>query len=529
MGKYTSKLNLYKVDPTKDGNDTFNIKTMLNDNWDKVDNKIKSMSDKLDNVEDDANNYTHPANHSAEIITVSDVGNNFSSGNVEDVLGEVGASLSAIAYQQATENNREIQLTVPSFSFIENKYILVEITTDIPEGSALTVKVNSDTAIALKDTDDNALTSLDKGFYTFIARTGIPNFFLQAPKGAKLDEIIGAVEQKGIPVAEPKKIPDVIEAINKLFGSGELVPYYYLKQNTTAAKEFSRELGRGFGAFNPVTKRYYIFHADTNTDPNYYVNESSAKTYHNTSDFPTKARGVTCDSEGNFILVHGDGYDGWVSKYNKDHTLLWSKTFGIVLGGDALATDDDNNIYIYDNVDLVKLNRSDGSEIWRLRSVVGDKYNRYINFDPVYKKLYVKDKDDLTKAMQVDKNGNITKRLTLNLDQGIRRMVVYGDAIYVADKALDQVLEYDLDSNLAWGAKCYVSSFYTMNLVYSPTFHEVCIPQYSSSVIFSTKALNYFTIDTYRTNNIMVGDKYIAKADDDSIEIFHRGIHMVNY
>ena len=37
MGNYTGNLNLYKADPVTDGNDTFNIDTMLNENWDKID------------------------------------------------------------------------------------------------------------------------------------------------------------------------------------------------------------------------------------------------------------------------------------------------------------------------------------------------------------------------------------------------------------------------------------------------------------------------------------------------------------
>ena len=37
MAEYTPNLKLLKKDPAIDGNDTFNIQTMLNDNWDKVD------------------------------------------------------------------------------------------------------------------------------------------------------------------------------------------------------------------------------------------------------------------------------------------------------------------------------------------------------------------------------------------------------------------------------------------------------------------------------------------------------------
>lgn len=37
MSDYTTNLNLLKKDPEADGNDYFNIQTMLNDNWDKID------------------------------------------------------------------------------------------------------------------------------------------------------------------------------------------------------------------------------------------------------------------------------------------------------------------------------------------------------------------------------------------------------------------------------------------------------------------------------------------------------------
>lgn len=37
MASYTENLNLLKKDPVADGADTFNIESMLNDNWDKID------------------------------------------------------------------------------------------------------------------------------------------------------------------------------------------------------------------------------------------------------------------------------------------------------------------------------------------------------------------------------------------------------------------------------------------------------------------------------------------------------------
>ena len=40
MASTTPRLGLYKKDPIADANDTFNIQTMLNDNWDKIDGKV---------------------------------------------------------------------------------------------------------------------------------------------------------------------------------------------------------------------------------------------------------------------------------------------------------------------------------------------------------------------------------------------------------------------------------------------------------------------------------------------------------
>lgn len=43
MSSNTPNLGLLKKDPVADGNDTFNIKTMLNDNWDKIDEAVGNI------------------------------------------------------------------------------------------------------------------------------------------------------------------------------------------------------------------------------------------------------------------------------------------------------------------------------------------------------------------------------------------------------------------------------------------------------------------------------------------------------
>mgnify|MGYP000484368740 CR=1 FL=1 len=51
MASYTPNLNLYKKDPIADGNDFFNIKTMMNDNWDKIDEAVKAALDDIGDLQ----------------------------------------------------------------------------------------------------------------------------------------------------------------------------------------------------------------------------------------------------------------------------------------------------------------------------------------------------------------------------------------------------------------------------------------------------------------------------------------------
>ncbi|KKO50988.1 pyocin knob domain-containing protein [Paenibacillus sp. DMB20] len=50
MSSNTPNLGLLKKDPMVDGNETFNIETMLNDNWDKIDEAVGQVREDLGNV-----------------------------------------------------------------------------------------------------------------------------------------------------------------------------------------------------------------------------------------------------------------------------------------------------------------------------------------------------------------------------------------------------------------------------------------------------------------------------------------------
>ncbi|MCG8499984.1 MAG: hypothetical protein MJB12_06200, partial [Firmicutes bacterium] len=53
MASNTQNLNLYKADPVADANDTFNIDTLVNDNWDKIDQKAGEQENKLAALENE--------------------------------------------------------------------------------------------------------------------------------------------------------------------------------------------------------------------------------------------------------------------------------------------------------------------------------------------------------------------------------------------------------------------------------------------------------------------------------------------
>ncbi|MBU3146893.1 hypothetical protein [Clostridium sp. CF012] len=50
MSTNTPNLNLKKINTTTDGNNTFNIDTDLNENWDKIDTKVKTLEDGIGNI-----------------------------------------------------------------------------------------------------------------------------------------------------------------------------------------------------------------------------------------------------------------------------------------------------------------------------------------------------------------------------------------------------------------------------------------------------------------------------------------------
>ena len=78
MASKTPFLDLYKKDPVIDKLNTFNITTMLNDNWDKIDAAMKA------NTEDDAR---HIENDMPHIMTDLSTGKKYRYGRRKSVNG----------------------------------------------------------------------------------------------------------------------------------------------------------------------------------------------------------------------------------------------------------------------------------------------------------------------------------------------------------------------------------------------------------------------------------------------------------
>jgi len=79
MPSNTTHLNLYKVDTVTDGSNTFNINTILNDNWDKVDTAVNALLESNDamvfkGIIDCSGNPNYPAANAGHVYKISVAG-----------------------------------------------------------------------------------------------------------------------------------------------------------------------------------------------------------------------------------------------------------------------------------------------------------------------------------------------------------------------------------------------------------------------------------------------------------------------
>jgi hypothetical protein len=145
LASNTPRLNLYKKDPVADATDTFNIQTMLNDNWDRIDANVAKKSDFDAHVTDTTKHVTQaekdawnakinasekgqpngvatlgpdgkvPASQlnvstTANAITIADSGGYYTGADVESALQEIGQTLNAMRGDLITSVNNVLNM-----------------------------------------------------------------------------------------------------------------------------------------------------------------------------------------------------------------------------------------------------------------------------------------------------------------------------------------------------------------------------------------------------------------------------------
>lgn len=173
MANYTSNLNLYKIDPVADGNSTFNIETMLNENWDKIDEKF----DEQEKVVDE--NRSKVSGIIGDIGVKEDLTTN-EKGSLVGAVNEVGAQLADIAHViVASGTGTAITLSMPSVTAYTANMKLTFIASADNSDGATTVDINSLGAKNLYKPNTTTAPNLKSGKPYTVWYDGT-NFFLQA-------------------------------------------------------------------------------------------------------------------------------------------------------------------------------------------------------------------------------------------------------------------------------------------------------------------------------------------------------------
>lgn len=197
MASNTPRLGLYKKDPIADANDTFNIQTMLNDNWDKIDGKVailgpdgKILSEQLPQQSLPTASTTQAGivklNTSTNSTSTSEAATPSAVKEVNDKVNEHSAdTVSHVPYAVATgvANTYAVTLNPAPTAYVDGMAVSVKIPVDSTGTS--TLNVNGLGAKALKKANGNDVTNLKaNGVYTFRYNASTGNFILQGEGGS---------------------------------------------------------------------------------------------------------------------------------------------------------------------------------------------------------------------------------------------------------------------------------------------------------------------------------------------------------
>lgn len=197
MASNTPRLGLYKKDPIADANDTFNIQTMLNDNWDKIDGKVAILGPDGKILSEQLPQQWLPSASTTQagIVQLNDTLTSTSTAQaatanaVKQVNDTVVAHLAdyvkhpAYAVASGSANAYTVTLNPAPTSYIEGMAIAVKINTD--NTGASTINVNGLGAIPIKKPNGNDVSTGNlKAGSIYTLRYNGTNFILQGEGGS---------------------------------------------------------------------------------------------------------------------------------------------------------------------------------------------------------------------------------------------------------------------------------------------------------------------------------------------------------
>jgi len=153
MASTTPNLGLLKKDPATDGNDTFNIKTMLNDNWDKIDaitpSKIGAETPAGATSKANAAVSAHvaAADPHPQYATDTDLSN-----HIADYIRQPGYAVATGA-----ANTYAVTLNPAPTAYVDGMAVAVKI--NVANTGASTININGLGAKSIKKANGNAVSS----------------------------------------------------------------------------------------------------------------------------------------------------------------------------------------------------------------------------------------------------------------------------------------------------------------------------------------------------------------------------------
>jgi len=198
----TSFLNLFKYDPVANKDSTFNITTALNENWDKIDAKVKEVSLSIENIEvpvTSVNSMTGdvtlsaadvgaetPAGAQDKVNALAGEGNTKTVKQLDDEAKTHWADYTLqVPYGVATgsANVKGVTLDPPLTAYVEG--VALSFKNNLTNTTATTISINGLGSRPILDSKGNALTSgkLTSGSIYTLRYDGT-NFILQGEGGS---------------------------------------------------------------------------------------------------------------------------------------------------------------------------------------------------------------------------------------------------------------------------------------------------------------------------------------------------------